>query len=246
MDANTIGRSAMGGVHVPHVNAEGAEEVFWTAWSVISSIISFITGSVLYIVRFLWVVLWWPVSAILGILLILLSPVTYTLQFLISPVWWVVAAAPRLEPLYIFFGTAAFVGVLSGLFLSLTSLFLSSVFVNGPSSSSSSYHRPYTPTTKSSRPSDLSHHPSDDDEQRLFQSKWDDAATTSSLELDESDFNHIWGATVLTGAATITTGLAPAVTSPITEKGLPVNAGKRNRLHGMLFRETIHEEDDSE
>ncbi|ROW15432.1 hypothetical protein VPNG_02328 [Cytospora leucostoma] len=63
----------------------------------------------------------YPVAVLWSILLFILTPVIYTFRFILSPLFFVVRNFPRLEPIYIYFGSAAFVGITFGLIFTLTS-----------------------------------------------------------------------------------------------------------------------------
>lgn len=67
-----------------------------------------------------------PVGWIWRVVFVLLSPVLYTVAFALSPLYYFASLLPRLQPLYIYFGSAAFVGILAGLSIKLSShLFVS-------------------------------------------------------------------------------------------------------------------------
>ncbi|KAI6352954.1 hypothetical protein MCOR25_009243 [Pyricularia grisea] len=67
-----------------------------------------------------------PVSWLWRVVFVLLSPVLYTTAYVLSPAWYIVSFLPKLQPLYIYFGSAAFVGVIAGLSIKLSShLFVS-------------------------------------------------------------------------------------------------------------------------
>lgn len=93
-----------------------SQEILWTIWMVIFTP-TFLLIKILY----------WPVSILLNIILALLSPVFYTVSYCLKPFVYVYNILPRLKPLYLFFGSAAFVGILAGVALLLTSNVLTSV-----------------------------------------------------------------------------------------------------------------------
>ncbi|EON96136.1 hypothetical protein UCRPA7_8355 [Phaeoacremonium minimum UCRPA7] len=70
----------------------------------------------------------WPISILYGAFLVVFAPVIYTLQFLFAPVFYFMSLVPNLKPLYIYFGSAAFVGIVAGLMLQLTSTTFVSLF----------------------------------------------------------------------------------------------------------------------
>ncbi|KAF3760207.1 hypothetical protein M406DRAFT_334883 [Cryphonectria parasitica EP155] len=62
----------------------------------------------------------WPFGVLLHALLFVFAPVIYTVRFLLSPIFVITRNFPRLEPLYIYFGSAAFIGIAVGVFFRLT------------------------------------------------------------------------------------------------------------------------------
>ncbi|KAB5575905.1 hypothetical protein GE09DRAFT_608939 [Coniochaeta sp. 2T2.1] len=75
---------------------------------------------------FLVKILYWPILKLSNVVLTLLSPVFYTVRLCLAPVSYVYNVLPRFQPLYIFFGSAAFLGLLAGGILLLTSSVLTS------------------------------------------------------------------------------------------------------------------------
>ncbi|OIW29861.1 hypothetical protein CONLIGDRAFT_348144 [Coniochaeta ligniaria NRRL 30616] len=92
------------------------QSILWTTWMVIFTA-TFLLIKILY----------WPVSVLFSVILALLSPVFFTVQYCLRPFFYVYSILPRLQPLYLFFGSAAFVGILAGVALLLTSNILTSV-----------------------------------------------------------------------------------------------------------------------
>ncbi|RKU45945.1 hypothetical protein DL546_004337 [Coniochaeta pulveracea] len=76
---------------------------------------------------FLMRLLWWPFTTLYRFTLTLFSPVIYTLRVLVSPFFYLYNSLPRLQPLYIFFGSAAFLGVMAGVGVLFTSTVIASV-----------------------------------------------------------------------------------------------------------------------
>ncbi|KAL8404104.1 hypothetical protein RB594_009096 [Gaeumannomyces avenae] len=63
----------------------------------------------------------YPVSLAWRVLFLVLSPVIYTVAYALAPVWFLVGLAPKLQPLYIYFGSAAFVGIITGVVVKIIS-----------------------------------------------------------------------------------------------------------------------------
>ncbi|KAB5563393.1 hypothetical protein GE09DRAFT_1219952 [Coniochaeta sp. 2T2.1] len=71
-------------------------------------------------------ILCWPILRLSNAVLTLLSPVFYTGKLCLAPFVYFYSVLPRFQPLYIFFGSAAFLGLLAGGILLLTSSVLTS------------------------------------------------------------------------------------------------------------------------
>jgi len=65
-----------------------------------------------------------PLKFLFGLAYVVFAPVVYVLTFIWSTVTGVVGFIVSLEPLYTFFGVAAFIGLLTGLVLALSSTIL--------------------------------------------------------------------------------------------------------------------------
>lgn len=83
--------------------------------------------AVLHVVSYVVVLATYPISWVWATLLFILTPVTHTIRFIFSPLTFIVNNFPRLQPIYIYFGSAAFVGIAFGLIFTLTSSGISSV-----------------------------------------------------------------------------------------------------------------------
>ncbi|KAJ9157126.1 hypothetical protein NKR19_g3884 [Coniochaeta hoffmannii] len=92
------------------------QTVLWTTWMVIFTP-TFLLVKILY----------WPVRILFNVILTLLSPVFYTVHYCLSPFVYIYKILPRLQPLYLYFGSAAFVGILAGAVLLFASKILTSV-----------------------------------------------------------------------------------------------------------------------
>ncbi|KUI58870.1 hypothetical protein VP1G_06102 [Cytospora mali] len=69
----------------------------------------------------------YPISVLWNILVFFLTPVIHVFRFIFSPLFFLVNNFPRLQPIYIYFGSAAFVGVAFGLIFTLTSTSIVSI-----------------------------------------------------------------------------------------------------------------------
>ncbi|KAH8887483.1 hypothetical protein GQ53DRAFT_749968 [Thozetella sp. PMI_491] len=87
----------------------------------------------LYAVLYLLSLVVWPITALYGLALVIFAPAIYTIQFAFTPFSFALSIIPKLEALYIFFGCAAFVGILAGTTVRLTSgVFTSVLGIHGP------------------------------------------------------------------------------------------------------------------
>ncbi|KAL1900252.1 hypothetical protein Sste5346_002563 [Sporothrix stenoceras] len=63
----------------------------------------------------------WPLVQLFKLLQFLLSPVTYTLSYVVAPFFAFLNFLSRLRPLYTYLGSAAFIGIVTGLVLKFAS-----------------------------------------------------------------------------------------------------------------------------
>ncbi|KIH88652.1 hypothetical protein SPBR_07662 [Sporothrix brasiliensis 5110] len=66
----------------------------------------------------------WPLVQLFSLLRFLLSPVTYTLSYVAAPLVAFVSFLGRLRPLYTYLGSAAFIGIVTGLVLNFASRYV--------------------------------------------------------------------------------------------------------------------------
>ncbi|CAN8095813.1 unnamed protein product [Discula destructiva] len=92
-----------------------------------------------------------PVAFLWRVLLFLLAPVIYAVRFVVSPLIMITNNIPRLAPVYIYFASAIFIGLLFGLLLVLTTSTTFSLLslneTNDPSSSPAAVTTTTTTTT---------------------------------------------------------------------------------------------------
>ncbi|KAJ9142748.1 hypothetical protein NKR23_g7041 [Pleurostoma richardsiae] len=109
------------------VEISTADAAVWagTTWSVLSQTFSVLLGLVVLLTRaVVWLVSWfaiWPLHTLLGVVLVIISPVIWTIRFMLAPFIYLMNKMPNIEPFYIYFGSAAFVGIVAGMVLQLTS-----------------------------------------------------------------------------------------------------------------------------
>ncbi|PSS02445.1 hypothetical protein BD289DRAFT_238691 [Coniella lustricola] len=102
--------------------------------------------AVVYILRLVA----WPFGALANAIFFIISPLTYTIRYLLSPFYIIARNFPRLQPLYIYFGSAAFAGIAVGIILNLTAYTAFSILsLHGPDKKQP--QRP-SPASTSARP----------------------------------------------------------------------------------------------
>ncbi|CAK7217876.1 hypothetical protein SBRCBS47491_003313 [Sporothrix bragantina] len=81
----------------------------------------YLVRALVWLLSSLYVVTAWPVAQGYALLRFLLSPVTYTLSYVFAPLMSFFYFLGRLRPLYTYLGSAAFVGIVTGLVLKFAS-----------------------------------------------------------------------------------------------------------------------------
>ncbi|TPX15153.1 uncharacterized protein E0L32_004711 [Thyridium curvatum] len=74
-----------------------------------------------YVLSIVLAIVAWPLRAVYGVLFVVFSPIIYTVAYLLTPLFFFYNLVTSLQPLYIYLGSAAFVGVLAGLLIKATS-----------------------------------------------------------------------------------------------------------------------------
>lgn len=114
MDAASTGFAIIGNVGSLFLT-DGWALTLWTKQGVI-----FLFGGLLYVLSWAYAAIAWPVFTLYTAVAILLSPIVYPILYALAPIAFLIRLIPSLEPLYIFLGSAAFVGSLLGATLLLT------------------------------------------------------------------------------------------------------------------------------
>ncbi|KAK3328465.1 hypothetical protein B0T19DRAFT_192030 [Cercophora scortea] len=200
------------------------------------------------VAMFVFRVVWWPIANLLVALRVLFSPVTYTVQYLAAPFIFALCLVPKLEVLYIFFGTAALVGTIAGLSISITSTGFTQILgISGPDSSSPSSSSssttslsnrtkpPYPHATQSSTPTGSL---------AIYQRReYADSRGSLDNDLSSQDSDYSWHNS--SDKTTLVVGSSSSATGTGTGVGTGVGGKSQRHLPGRLVSQTIHEEDDS-